>query len=121
MKKNKKVELRHKRHKRIVLKMRADSERPRLVIRRSIKNIYAQIIDDTCNKVLFSLSTMDKEVKEKFPCAGNLKAAEFFGQIFAQRAKEKGVAKIFFDRAGYPYHGRVKAFAEALRKGGLEF
>ena len=121
MRKNKKEELRHKRHKRIVLKMHADDTRPRLVIRRSIKNIYAQVIDDTCNKVLFSLSTLDKEVREKFPCAGNLKAAEFFGQVFALRAKGKGIAKIFFDRAGYLYHGRVKAFADSLRKGGLEF
>jgi large subunit ribosomal protein L18 len=121
MRKNKKEDLRHKRHKRIVFKMHADAARPRLVIRRSIKNIYAQIIDDTRNKVLFSFSTLDKEIRQKFPCAGNLKAAEFFGQVFALRAKEKGIIKIVFDRAGYLYHGRVRAFADALRKGGLEF
>jgi large subunit ribosomal protein L18 len=96
-------------------------EKPRLVIQRSLKNISAQVVDDTAGRVLFSLSTLDKEVKEKFPCAGNLKAAEFFGEFFARKAKEKGFLKIIFDRAGYLYHGRVKAFAEALRKGGLEF
>jgi large subunit ribosomal protein L18 len=64
---------------------------------------------------------MDAEVKEKFTGAGNIKAAEFFGEVFARRSKEKGISKIIFDRAGYLYHGRVRAFAEALRKGGLEF
>lgn len=88
---------------------------------RSLKNTYAQVIDDTKNKILFSLSTLDKEIKQRFNYTGNVKAAEFFGEVFARRAKEKGVTKIVFDRAGYLYHGRVKAFSEALRKGGLEF
>ncbi len=96
-------------------------ERPRLILRRSLKNIYAQIIDDTKNTTLFSLSTLDKEIKQKFSSAGNLKTAEFFGEVFARKAKEKGITLIVFDRAGYLYHGRVKAFADALRKGGMEF
>jgi large subunit ribosomal protein L18 len=95
--------------------------KPRLVVKRSLYNLAAQVIDDSANKTLFSFSTMDKGVKEKFPSGGNIKSAEFFGLVFAQKAKEKGVTKIIFDRAGYLYHGRVKAFAEALRKGGLEF
>jgi len=101
--------------------MRGSSERPRLVVRRSLKNMSAQAFDDTLSKAVFSLSTLDKEIKQKFPNAGNIKAAQFFGEVFSRRAKEKGIAKIIFDRAGYLYHGRVKAFSDALRKGGLEF
>ena len=118
---NKKEQLRLKRHKRIKLRMHGTSQAPRLVVNRSLKNLTAQVIDDTKDKTIFSLSTMDKEVKGKFINAGNIKAAEFFGEVFARRAKEKGIARIIFDRAGYLYHGRIKAFAEALRKGGLEF
>ena len=103
------------------MKMWGTEVKPRLVVQRSLQNLTAQVIDDSANKTMFSLSTMDKAVKQKFPTAGNIKAAEVFGQVFAQKAKEKGITKIIFDRAGYLYHGRVKAFAEALRKGGLEF
>lgn len=118
---NKKEQARIKRHCRIKLAMFGTSEKPRLVIRRSLKNFSAWIVDDTKNKILFSLSTLDKEIRGKLPLAGNIKAAEFFGQIFAERAKQKGIAKVVFDRAGYLYHGRVKTFAEALRKAGLRF
>jgi large subunit ribosomal protein L18 len=119
--KNKKEVLRLKRHRRIRLKMRGTGECPRLVVKRSLNNIYAQIVDDSLNKTLFSCSTLDKEVRNKFPKAGNIKAAEFFGEVFSKKLKEKGINKIIFDRAGYLYHGRVKTFAEALRKGGLQF
>ncbi|MFH0913237.1 MAG: 50S ribosomal protein L18 [Candidatus Omnitrophota bacterium] len=119
--KNKKESIRLKRHGRIRLRISGTKERPRLIVHRSLKNLYAQLIDDTKNITLFSLSTQDKEVKQKFNYAGNIKAAEFFGGVFAKKAKEKGIAAIVFDRAGYLYHGRVKVFAEALRKGGLEF
>lgn len=119
--KYKKTLLREKRHKRIRVRMFGDHERPRLVVHRSLNNISAQIIDDNQNKTVFSLSTYDKKIKDKFPSAGNIKAAQEFGGIFAKEAKEKGITKIVFDRAGYLYHGRVKAFADALRKGGLEF
>ncbi len=95
--------------------------KPRLVIKRSLNNLAAQVIDDTMKKTIFSFSTMDKQVKTKFASGGNIKAAQFLGELFAQKAKEKGITKIIFDRAGYLYHGRVKVFAEALRKGGLEF
>jgi len=119
--KAKKEALRHKRHRRILMRMRGDNARPRLIIRRSLKNIFAQLIDDATNRCVFSSSTLNKEIKQKFPDAGNIKAAEFFGERFAVGAKEKGVTRIVFDRAGYLYHGRIKAFAESLRKGGLEF
>ena len=118
---NKKELLRLKRHRRILLSLNGTAMRPRLIIHRSLKNLYAQIVDDTNNKTIFSLSTLDKEVRQKFVCAGNIKAAEFFGEVLANRAKEKGITKIIFDRAGYLYHGRIKVFAESLRKGGLQF
>jgi len=117
----KKEELRLKRHKRIRMKMSGAPEKPRLVVHRSLKNISAVVIDDAAGKVLFSISTKDKALKQKFACAGNLKSAVLFGEIFAKVAKEKGISKIIFDRAGYLYHGRIKSFAEALRKGGMEF
>lgn len=96
-------------------------ERPRLIVHRSLKNISAQVVDDTSNKTLFSLSSVNKEIRQKFPSAGNIKSAEFFGEVFARKAKEKGITRVTFDRAGYLYHGRIKVFADALRKNGLEF
>jgi large subunit ribosomal protein L18 len=117
----KKEELRLKRHKRIRMKMSGSPEKPRLVVHRSLKNISAQVLDDTTGKVLFSLSTKDKALKQQFSSAGNLKSSVLFGEIFAKTAKEKGIIKVIFDRAGYLYHGRIKSFAEALRKGGMEF
>jgi len=116
-----KEHLRFKRHRAIRLKMQGTAEKPRLIIKRSLKNLSAEVIDDTQNKTLFSLSSLNKELKQKLASAGNIKSAEVFGQVFSQKAKEKGITKIIFDRAGYLYHGRIKAFAEALRKGGLEF
>lgn len=113
--------LRLKRHRRLRLRVYGDSQRPRLVVHRSSKNISAQIIDDTQNKTLFSLSTAHKEIKKNFSYAGNVRAAEFFGQVFSKELKEKGFSKVVFDRAGYLYHGRIKAFAEALRKEGIAF
>jgi len=118
---NRKEQSRLKRHRRIKLSIYGTDKMPRLVVHRSLKNLSAQVIDDAQNKTLFSLTTLDKEIKQKFASSGNIKAAEFFGEVFARRAKEKGITKIIFDRAGYLYHGKIKAFADALRKGGLEF
>ncbi|MEW6101343.1 MAG: 50S ribosomal protein L18 [Candidatus Omnitrophota bacterium] len=120
MKNNREIQ-RLKRHTRIKCKISGSPERPRLLVKRSLKNIFAQAVDDVSGRTLFSLSTADKEVKQKFPSGGNIKAAVVFGELFAARAKEKGISKIIFDRSGYLYHGRIKAFAQALRKGGLEF
>lgn len=119
--KNNKETARLKRHQRIRLRACGNGDRPRLMVQRSLKNISAQIIDDTKNKTLFSLSTMNKEIKQKFNYSGNIKAAEYLGEVLAKSLKEQGIVRIVFDRAGYLYHGRVKAFAEAMRKGGLEF
>ena len=120
----KKEDLRLKRHKRIRMRMLGTPEKPRLVVHRSLKHISAQVLDDTSGKVLFSLSTKDKALKEKrLPAikGGDLKSAVLFGELFSHEAKGKGLSKVIFDRAGYLYHGRIKSFAEALRKGGMEF
>lgn len=119
--KNKKELLRLKRHRRIRLRISGDSLRPRLLVERSLRNLFAQIIDDTKNKTLLSLSTLDEDIKTKAPSSGNVRQAEFFGEFLAAKAKEKGITRVVFDRAGYLYHGRIKALAEGLRKGGLEF
>ncbi|MDD5730294.1 MAG: 50S ribosomal protein L18 [Candidatus Omnitrophica bacterium] len=119
--KDKKEVLRLKRHKRIRVRINGTKVKPRLVLHRSLNNLYAQVIDDDSNRTLFSLSTQDKDIKKTTPSCGNVKTAEVFGQAFARRAKEKGITKVIFDRCGYIYHGRVKAFADACRKGGLEF
>jgi large subunit ribosomal protein L18 len=94
---------------------------PRLVVKRSLTNMYAQLVDDIKDKILYSSSTKDKDVKSKLPYCGNIKAAVIFGEAFAKKAKEKGFSKVVFDRAGYLYHGRIKAFADSARKGGLQF
>jgi len=81
----------------------------------------AQIIDDVQGKVLFALSTLDKDLRSRLKQGGDVQAAAVLGEALASRAKDKGIKKVCFDRGGYLYHGRVKAFAEAARKGGLEF
>lgn len=118
---NKKELSRLKRHRRIRIRMHGTDEKPRLIIKRSLNNFAAIVINDTENKVVFSFSTASKEFKQKVKNSGNVKATEIFGTLFSAKAKEKGITKIIFDRAGYLYHGRVKTFAESLRKGGMEF
>lgn len=109
------------RHQRIRKRIRGTPDQLRLCVHRSLKNMHAQIIDDTRGKVLFGLSTLDKSLRSKIKSGGNINAAEVLGEAFARKAQEKGVKKVCFDRGGYLYHGRIKAFAEAARKGGLEF
>ncbi|BBE30912.1 50S ribosomal protein L18 [Tepiditoga spiralis] len=109
---------RRKRHLRIRRKLSGTSERPRLVVFRSEKHMYAQLVDDEAGKVITSASTIDKDVKiEK---TWNVEAAKEIGKLIAEKAKAKGVTKVKFDRGGYQYHGRVKAVAEAAREAGLE-
>jgi len=96
-------------------------EKPRLIVRRTLKNMYIQIVDDAAGRSVLSLSSLDKETKKDITSGGSVKGAGLLGEAFARRAKAKGITKIIFDRAGYLYHGRIKAFAEGLRKGGLEF
>lgn len=113
-----KKEIRSRIHKRIRRKLRGTAARPRLAVFRSLAHIYAQVIDDGEGKTLASASSVDKGVKTK---GGNVAAATAIGKLVAERAREKGIGKVVFDRGGYPYHGRVKALAEAARAAGLEF
>ena len=122
MKKWIKIEGRERRRKIIRKKVVGTTERPRLSVRRSLSHMYAQIIDDSCGKTLVALSTLSSDVKEKAKKdCGNVKGAVLLGSAIAEASKKAGVTKVVFDRAGYLYHGRVKALAEAARKGGLQF
>jgi large subunit ribosomal protein L18 len=112
---------RKKRHVRIRKAVHGTSERPRLCIFRSLQHIYAQLIDDGTGKTLACASTLDKELKVKENGAGNVGAAREVGKLLAERASGAGHKKVVFDRGGHPYHGRVKALAEAAREAGLEF
>ena len=109
------------RHRRVTRKVVGTSDRPRLCIHRSLNHIYAQLIDDAAGKVLFGISTLDKSLSSNIKHGGNINAATLLGEALAHKAKDKGITKVCFDRGGYLYHGRVKAFAEGARKGGLEF
>jgi len=110
-----------KRHLRIRKKISGTAERPRLSVFRSSKHIYAQLIDDEKGITLAFASTLDKELRGKITNGGSVEAARQVGELIAKRAKEKGVAKVVFDRGGYLYHGRIQALADAAREGGLEF
>lgn len=110
-----------KRHKRLRQKVSGTAQRPRLSIHRSLKNLFAQLVDDSKSITIISLSTCDKIVKNKIKNGGDVKAAVTLGEEFAKLAKSKGIEKIVFDRGGYLFHGRIKAFAEAARASGLKF
>ena len=113
---------RNKRHSRVRLKVSGAADRPRLCVFRSLKNIYAQVVDDTAGATLVSASSLEKEVRALFgDSKGKLGISKAVGQVIAKRAREKGIEQVRFDRAGYRYHGRVKALADAARKGGLIF
>jgi large subunit ribosomal protein L18 len=99
----------------------AEQRAVRLTVHRSNLHIYAQVIDASGSKVIVSASTLDKELRGQIPNGGNVKAAALVGKRIAEKAREKGVDKVAFDRAGYKYHGRVKALAEAAREAGLKF
>jgi large subunit ribosomal protein L18 len=109
------------RHRRIRQVVRGTSERPRLVVFRSLKHIYAQIVDDERQATLLTAGSLSKELKESAKTGGNVSAAKAVGELVARKAKEKGIAAVIFDRAGYKYHGRVKALADAARAAGLSF
>ena len=114
-------DLRSIRHKRVRKKVKGDKERPRLCVFRSQKHIYAQVIDDEKAHTLVSSSTLDKEFREKRVKSTTKEAAFLVGKILAERLKKINISKVSFDRGGYKYHGRVKALAEGVREGGIEF
>ena len=119
-----KDQTRQKIHSRIRKKIVGTSERPRLSVYRSVSHVYAKVIDDTKGTTIVSATSVEKGkgVKgEKRPTGGNVASAKEIGKLIAERAKEKGIKKVVFDRGGYLYHGRVKALADAAREAGLEF
>jgi large subunit ribosomal protein L18 len=106
-------------HNRIRIKVRGTGERPRLAVFRSLKHIYAQVIDDRRGHTVAAASSGEK--KGAAGNGGNVAGAKQIGKLIAERAKAQGVSKVVFDRGGYLYHGRVKALADAAREAGLEF
>ncbi len=118
IKKIEKKEIRNRIHRRIRRKLSGTAERPRLAVFRSVAHIYAQVIDDVKGATLVSASSVDKSARTN---GGNVAAAKAIGKLVAERAKEKGIKSVVFDRGGYQYHGRIKALADAAREAGLEF
>ena len=119
--KNDKEYKRYRRHLRVRRKIIGDEGRPRLCVFRSLRHIYAQIIDDTKGQTLASASSMKLAVEADKNMSRKFLAAKAVGKTIAENAKEKGITKVKFDRGGYLYHGRVAALADAAREAGLEF
>jgi len=111
-----KVRARQRRHQRVRRKISGTASRPRLSVYRSLRHVYAQLIDDEVGKTLASASSLDQEV-----ASGNIQTAMAVGRCLAERAKEIQINRVVFDRGGYLYHGCVKALADAVREGGLSF
>ena len=120
-KKNSRSIARTRRHARVRKNLAGTTERPRLNVFRSLSAIYAQVIDDQTGRTLISASSMDSELREKLKGMKKSEQAKLIGQTLAQRAKDKGINAVVFDRGGYRYIGRVKALADGAREGGLQF
>ncbi len=114
---------RKRRHFRVRNKIRGTAQRPRLVVYRSLKNIEGQLVDDDSGRTIAGLSTLTPELRDFKAEGPNRKVEQAFaaGKLLAERAREKGIEAVVFDRGGYKYHGRVKAFADGAREGGLQF
>jgi large subunit ribosomal protein L18 len=112
---------RHRRHARVRQKVNGTADRPRLCVFRSLNHIYAQVIDDEQGSTLVTASTLDAETKNDSKGKKKTGRAELVGALLAKRAVEKGISQVTFDRGGFKYQGRVKALADAARKGGLKF
>ncbi|MBZ5602548.1 MAG: 50S ribosomal protein L18 [Acidobacteriia bacterium] len=117
MARDSKNDIRLRIHKRIRSRVSGTGERPRLAVFRSVKHIYAQVIDDSKGHTIVAASSVEKNATN----GGNLAGAKSVGKAVAERAKDKGVKAVVFDRGGYLYHGRIKALADAAREAGLEF
>ncbi|GIU82115.1 MAG: 50S ribosomal protein L18 [Acidobacteria bacterium] len=117
MSRKSRAEIRKAIHRRIRKKVHGTAERPRLAVFRSLKHIYAQIIDDESGRTLVAASTLDKDLRSA--TGGNIEAAKRVGKAIAEKALAAGITKVVFDRGGYVYHGRVKALIEAAREAGL--
>lgn len=114
-------EARVKVRRRIRRRVSGNPERPRLAIFRSLKHIYAQVIDDATGRTLVAASSLDAECRTLATYGGNVAAAKIVGAKIAERSKANGIGAVVFDRGGYKYHGRIKALADAAREGGLDF
>jgi large subunit ribosomal protein L18 len=110
-----------RRHRRVRKKVFGTPARPRLYVYRSVKHIYAQVIDDVAGRSLLTVSTLSEPLKGNLKSTSNRDAATQVGTLLAEQAKKAGITAVCFDRGGRKYHGRVKALAEAARKGGLQF
>jgi large subunit ribosomal protein L18 len=118
---SRKEEGRRRRHRRLRMQVRGTAERPRLTVFRSLKHIYAQIVDDDARRTLVAVDSRSPDFRQRMATGGNAAAAKVVGELVAQRATASGITAVVFDRAGYQYHGRVKALADAARAGGLQF
>ena len=112
---------RRRRHLRVRKRIGIAKDRPRLSVFRSLKHIYAQVIDDTEGRTLAAASSLDKEVRDQVAGLKKAEQAKVVGEVLARRAKARGIDKVVFDRGGYKYHGRVRSLAEGARAEGLEF
>ena len=113
--------IRVKKHMRVRNRLAGTTERPRLAVFRSNNHMYAQIIDDTVGNTLVSASTLQKEVKAELEKTNDVNAAAYLGKVIAERAIEKGITEVVFDRGGFIYQGKIKALADAAREAGLNF
>ncbi|MCR4690327.1 MAG: 50S ribosomal protein L18 [Lachnospiraceae bacterium] len=114
-------DVRVKKHKRLRNRFSGTAERPRLAVFRSNNHMYAQIIDDTVGNTLVAASTLEKDVKAELEKTNNVDAAAYLGKVIAQKALDKGIKTVVFDRGGFIYQGKIAALAEAAREAGLEF
>ncbi|HHX77658.1 MAG TPA: 50S ribosomal protein L18 [Firmicutes bacterium] len=121
LKKESRKTARLKRHLRVRRNVQGTPERPRLCVFRSLKNIYAQVIDDSSGNTLVSASSLDASLKKEGGKGSNKEAAKAVGELLAKRCLEKGIETVVFDRGGFLFHGRVKALAEGARESGLKF
>ena len=121
IKKESRSEIRVKKHMRVRNRLSGTAERPRLAVFRSNNHMYAQIIDDTVCNTLVAASTAEKAVKAELEKTNDVAAAAYVGKVIAERALEKGIKAVIFDRGGFVYHGKIQALADAAREAGLEF
>ena len=119
--KESRAKVRLNKHRRMRNRFAGTAERPRLAVFRSNNHMYAQIIDESVGNTLVSASTLQKEVKAELEKTNDVDAAAYLGKVIAERALEKGIKEVVFDRGGFIYQGKVKALAEAAREAGLEF
>ena len=119
--KESRTKIREKKHRRQRNRFSGTAERPRLAVFRSNNHMYAQIIDDTVGKTLVSASTNEPEAKKALEKTNNVEAAAYVGKVIAERAIEKGIKEVVFDRGGFIYQGKIAALADAAREAGLEF